>query len=109
MNTGVLLLLISILQLSGAPQPSALFSDHAVLQRGVKVPVWGRAEPGEIISVSYRGMTGEDEACAEGRWCDRLRNCLFTHAPCPAKQSLTHNARHAPTPCSSRKASGALP
>ena len=30
-----------------------LFNDHMVLQRDVKVPVWGTAEPGETVTVSF--------------------------------------------------------
>jgi len=32
----------------------AVFSDHMVLQREMKVPVWGKAEPGETVTVSFR-------------------------------------------------------
>lgn len=34
-------------------KPHALFSDGMVLQRGMKCPVWGKADPGEIVSVSF--------------------------------------------------------
>ena len=34
-------------------QPNALFSDNAVLQRDVKVPVWGTARDGEKITVEF--------------------------------------------------------
>ena len=32
-------------------KPSALFSDHMVLQSGMTAPVWGTAEPGERLKV----------------------------------------------------------
>ena len=48
--------------------PAAPFSDHAVLQRERPVPVWGRADPGEKVSVSFAGVTKETAADAEGRW-----------------------------------------
>lgn len=51
-----------------APRPSALFSDHAVLQRGAAVPVWGRAVPGEAIRVIYREASAETVTGADGRW-----------------------------------------
>ena len=35
------------------------FSDGAVLQRGMRVPVWGTAEPGERVRVSFAGQTAE--------------------------------------------------
>ncbi len=34
-------------------KPHALFSDGMVLQQGMKCPIWGMAEPGEQVSVSY--------------------------------------------------------
>lgn len=51
-----------------APVPSPLFSDHAVLQRNVPLPVWGTADPAEKITVRYRGAAVETTADAEGRW-----------------------------------------
>lgn len=33
-----------------------LFSDGMVLQRGRAVPVWGTAEPGESVTVSFAGQ-----------------------------------------------------
>ncbi len=48
--------------------PSALFQDHAVLQRGKPVPVWGTAEPGERITVSFAGQSFSTAADADGRW-----------------------------------------
>ncbi len=55
--------------LSGAPPELApLFRDHAVLQQGRAVPVWGRAGPGEHVSVSFAGQTVGATAGADGRW-----------------------------------------
>jgi sialate O-acetylesterase len=45
-----------------------LFRDHAVLQRDRPVPVWGRAEPRETISVSFHGQTMRTVAAADGAW-----------------------------------------
>ena len=45
------------------------FQDHAVLQCGKPVPVWGRASPGEKVSVSFgAGATGQATAGRDGRW-----------------------------------------
>lgn len=46
----------------------AIFSDHAVLQRGGSVPVWGRAEPGEKVRVSLGGIEAEAVTASDGRW-----------------------------------------
>ena len=45
------------------------FADHAVLQRGREVPVWGTADPGAKVKVSFAGMTRESTAGADGTWC----------------------------------------
>jgi sialate O-acetylesterase len=45
-----------------------LFSDHAVLQRDKPVPVWGRADAGEKITVSFAGQSRRATAAADGRW-----------------------------------------
>jgi sialate O-acetylesterase len=49
-----------------------LFRDHAVLQRDKPVPVWGRADPGERVSVSFRGRQAAAVAGPDGRWIVRL-------------------------------------
>jgi len=46
----------------------AIFSDHAVLQRDVKVPVWGWAEPGEEVAVVIAGQTHSAKADEQGKW-----------------------------------------
>ena len=44
------------------------FQDHAVLQRDRPIPVWGRAAPGESITVSLAGHAQESQADADGLW-----------------------------------------
>src|SRR5262249_23632822 len=48
-------------------KPNNLFTDGAVLQRGVKVPVWGTARNGEAITVSFQGQELSTTA-REGKW-----------------------------------------
>jgi len=55
-------------------KPSALFSDHAVLQSGMSVPVWGAADPGEKVTVAVAGQTQSATAGADGKWMVRLTN-----------------------------------
>src|SRR6478752_7441658 len=45
-----------------------LFQDHAVLQRGQPVSVWGAAAPGEAVRLRYRDWTADTTAGADGRW-----------------------------------------
>jgi sialate O-acetylesterase len=53
---------------SAAPELAAPFQDHAVLQRDTPVPVWGRAAPGEHVSVSFAGQRVGATAGPDGRW-----------------------------------------
>jgi len=50
-----------------------LFTDHAVLQRGVEVPVWGWAAPGEEVTVSIAGQSQKTKAGKDGKWQLRLQ------------------------------------
>lgn len=50
----------------------ALFSDNMVLQRSAKVPVWGKADPGEEVTVTLDGKTTTARANGEGRWSTDL-------------------------------------
>ncbi len=46
----------------------ALFSDRAVLQKSDRVPVWGKAEPGESVTVTLGKATATTTTGADGRW-----------------------------------------
>jgi len=46
----------------------AIFSDHMVLQRGIKVPVWGLSEPERTVKVVFNGQSHEAIANSTGRW-----------------------------------------
>ncbi len=44
------------------------FSDGMVLQRGRNVPVWGWADAGEKVTVTFAGQTRTATAGADGKW-----------------------------------------
>lgn len=50
----------------------ALFSDHAVLQAGKPVNVWGWASPGEAVHVEIAGTSADTKAGEDGKWAVRL-------------------------------------
>jgi sialate O-acetylesterase len=52
--------------------PNPLFADHAVLQAGTNVPIWGTADPGEAVTVEIAGQTASATAGADGKWVVRL-------------------------------------
>ena len=47
---------------------SNAFSDHAVLQRDMNVPIWGTASSGEKVSVTLGSQTKEVTTPSNGRW-----------------------------------------
>jgi sialate O-acetylesterase len=67
-------LFTTALVLASAPAARAdvqlpdVLSDSMVLQRGVRVPVWGTASPGEAVTVSFAGQTKRTTAGGDGRW-----------------------------------------
>ncbi|MDD3153697.1 MAG: hypothetical protein PHS41_02430, partial [Victivallaceae bacterium] len=48
------------------------FTDNAVLQRGVPVNVWGKASPGEKITLKFAGQSVETIAGSDGKWMLKL-------------------------------------
>lgn len=45
-----------------------VFSDHAVLQRDMSVPVWGWADPSEEVTISLGNQTKNAKANQDGKW-----------------------------------------
>ena len=50
----------------------AIFSSNMVLQRQMAVPVWGRAAPGEQVTVTFAGRQAKATADEDGKWMARL-------------------------------------
>jgi sialate O-acetylesterase len=69
---------ITLLALACAPalpadvKLPAIFSDHMVLQRDVEAPVWGWADAGEKVTVSFAGQNKSTTADATGKWSVKL-------------------------------------
>jgi len=55
-----------------APLLAAIFTDHVVLQRDRPIDVWGRAKPGEQVTVTMSGATRSAVSDAAGRWAVAL-------------------------------------
>ena len=51
---------------------SRVFTSHMVLQRGMPVPVWGTASPGEQVTVSFAAQTKTAGADDKGAWHVKL-------------------------------------
>ena len=60
--------LLAVTGLRGEVRMPALFSDHMVIQRDAAVPIWGWADPGEVVTVEIAGKSAKATANAEGKW-----------------------------------------
>ena len=65
---GPLALLILVQPLTAAITPAPLFRDGAVLQRDKPVPVWGKADAGEKVTVAFAGQSKTVTADPQGSW-----------------------------------------
>ena len=51
---------------------ASVFGDSMVLQRNKPIPVWGKASPDELITVSFNGKIAKTKADAQGTWTVKL-------------------------------------
>lgn len=49
-----------------------VLGSHMVLQQGMPVPIWGTAEAGEAVTVSFRGQVKTTKADMAGKWVVKL-------------------------------------
>ena len=49
-------------------KPARIFSDNMVLQRGTEIPVWGKATPGETITVELGEEIVSGKTDVSGKW-----------------------------------------
>lgn len=66
--TGLLVLALSALPACAEVRLPAILSDHMVLQRAARVPVWGWAAPNEPVSVRFGKQAHSTVAGPDGRW-----------------------------------------
>ena len=55
-----------------AVKVARIFSDNMVLQRGINVPVWGIANPGEKVAVEIDGLVSTTLTPKSGKWMIHL-------------------------------------
>ncbi len=55
-----------------AIEMGAPFHDHAILQRGMKVPVWGWSKPGDTITVEFAGQKKTGKTGKDSKWMVHL-------------------------------------
>ncbi len=70
------LALVSLLALDLAAHAevrlAAPFSDNMVLQQGMRVPIWGWADEGDVVTVTFRGQKVTAKV-TDLKWCALLR------------------------------------
>ena len=49
-----------------------VLSDGMVLQQGKAIPIWGKADPGEAITIKFAGQSKTATAAADGKWTIKL-------------------------------------
>jgi sialate O-acetylesterase len=59
----------------------AIFDSSMVLQRDRPVPIWGRAAPGERVTVEVAGQSHTSEAGADGSWRVELEPLAASNDP----------------------------
>ncbi len=73
--TTCLLLAFTIAQATFAQvKVATVFSDHMVLQRNAKIPVWGWAAKGEKITITFHQQTKQTVTDKTGKWMLYLDN-----------------------------------
>lgn len=45
-----------------------IFSDHAIIQQGIAVPIWGYSQPGANVTVQFGEQVKKTRAEADGQW-----------------------------------------
>src|SRR5437016_12289574 len=53
---------------SAAVKLPAVIGDHMAIQRDQAVPIWGWADPGELVTVRLAGQQKTATATADGKW-----------------------------------------
>jgi sialate O-acetylesterase len=59
----------------------AIFSEHAVLQKSDRVPIWGKGEVGEAVTVTVDKATASAKTGSDGKWKVELNLKDEGHGP----------------------------
>src|SRR5437016_12367642 len=69
------LLIVAALSAAGAKANVSLpdvISEGMVLQQGQAIPIWGKADPGEVVTVHFAGQSKKTIAAMDGTWRVKL-------------------------------------
>lgn len=85
------LILPCLLTTAFALEMPRVFSDHMVLQQGQPLPVWGKAEPGSNITVSFGKQSVKTTADAQGAF--RAELAAVPASATPAEMTVSSGAK----------------
>ena len=60
--------LLAAVSAGAAVTVPSVIGDHMLVQQGIRIPVWGKADPGEQVTVTLGDDTAEAVADDDGRW-----------------------------------------
>jgi sialate O-acetylesterase len=88
-------LLLGLTSYAGVTLPP-VFSDNMVLQQGQPVPVWGKASPGETVTVLFAGQSRSTVAEVNGAWRVQLEAMSVSNEPRQLEVISTSTVRGKP-------------
>jgi sialate O-acetylesterase len=68
----VLFILLSVVDTSADIKTPRIFGSNMVLQQGVEIPLWGWADNGEQITISFNNTTVRTKTGKDGKWSVKL-------------------------------------
>ena len=77
----ILFMLLAAASASAAVSVPSIIGDHMVLQAGKPLPIWGKADPGESVSVTFMGNSVKAVADADGKWMVKMPKLPRTGVP----------------------------
>lgn len=84
--TSIALTAFGLSSLTAAETPAAIelgapFTDNAILQREMPLPVWGWCKPGTSITVEFAGQKETTKAGTDGKWILKLKPLTASAEP----------------------------
>jgi len=58
-----------------------VIGDHMVLQQHQRVPIWGKADPGEVVTIRFGKQTKKTIAGSDGKWLIKLDPTVANATP----------------------------
>src|SRR6185369_12157180 len=58
-----------------------VIGDHMVLQQHQRVPIWGKADPGEVVTIRFGKQTKKTVAGPDGKWLIKLEPMVANATP----------------------------